>query len=91
MTKLDLNRTLWISGLLTGSLILVYLYTSQEQLKPQQKKMRAVIDELEKTANEFCSKMLKAYQDQLETTRNTSHDGIKKTVTVKEATESAKD
>jgi hypothetical protein len=52
--------------------------------------MRAVIDELEKTANEFFSKMLKAYQDQL-TTRNASHDGIKKTVTVKEATESAKD
>jgi hypothetical protein len=90
MTKSDLNRTLWISGLLTGSLILIYSCTSREQLKPQQKKMRAVIDELEKTANEFFSKMLKAYQDQL-TTRNASHDGNKKTGTVNEATESAKD
>jgi SepF-like predicted cell division protein (DUF552 family) len=91
MTKLDLNRTLWISGLLTGSLLIAYLCISREELKPQQKKMRRVIDELEKTASEFGSKVLKAYQDQLETTRNASHDGIKKAVTVKEATESVKD
>jgi hypothetical protein len=90
MTKLDLNRTLWISGLLTGSLLIAYLCISREELKPQQKKMRRVIDELEKTASEFGSKVLKAYQDQL-TTRNASHDGNKKTVTVKEATESVKD
>jgi SepF-like predicted cell division protein (DUF552 family) len=90
MTKLDLNRTLWISGLLTGSLLIAYLCISREELKPQQKKMRRVIDELEKTASEFGSKVLKAYQDQL-TTRNASHDGNKKTVTVNEATESAKD
>jgi uncharacterized membrane-anchored protein YhcB (DUF1043 family) len=79
MKKENVNRTLWISGLLTGVLVGAYLYRNQEEFKPQQKKLKGLVDELKKTASEFGSKVLKAGQEQLEATKKASQESIEAT------------
>lgn len=91
MKKTTINRTLWVSGLLTGVLIGAYLYKNQEELKPQQKKLKKLIDELKNTASDFGSKMLKAGQEQLAAAKNVSQETIEDTKTVaKNAAETIK-
>jgi uncharacterized membrane-anchored protein YhcB (DUF1043 family) len=69
MKKEYLNRTLWISGLITGVFIGAYLYRNQKHLAPQQKKIKSLIDDLKKTASELSSQALKVGQEQLEASK----------------------
>lgn len=79
MKKENVNRTLWVSGLLVGVLVGAYIYKNQDQLKPQQKKLKSLVDELKKTASDFGSKVLKAGQEQLEATKKAGQESIEAT------------
>jgi gas vesicle protein len=91
MKKENVNRTLWISGLLTGALVGIYLYQNKDQYKPQQKKLKGLVDDLKKTANEFGSKILQIGQEQLEATKRVGQNSFEATKeAAKNTTEAAK-
>jgi uncharacterized membrane-anchored protein YhcB (DUF1043 family) len=69
MKKQYINRTLWVTGLITGVIIGAYLYRNQKEFAPQQKKMKSLILDLKKTASELSSQALKVGQEQLEASK----------------------
>ena len=44
------NKTVWISGLLAGVALGVYLYKNQDQIEPQQKKIKKLLGDLQSVA-----------------------------------------
>jgi hypothetical protein len=74
MKKENVNRSMWIGGLLAGALIATYLYRNQDQFGPQQKKLKSLIADLKKTAQELGNKVLVAGQEQLEAAKKIGSD-----------------
>jgi uncharacterized membrane-anchored protein YhcB (DUF1043 family) len=63
------SKTIWISGLLAGVAIGAYFYKSQNQLDPQQKKVKKLVADLQSVVVEIKEKLFSSCQEGLEQTK----------------------
>ncbi len=63
------NKTVWISGLLAGVALGVYLYKNQDQIEPQQKKIKKLLGDLQSVAVDIKDKLLASGQESIELTK----------------------
>lgn len=68
MTKF--NKTLWLSGLLTGAVVGAYLYKNKEQYGPQKEKMNKLLGELQSVVIDLKGKLLHVGQEGLDATKS---------------------
>lgn len=69
MNKSGINKTLWLSGLITGALIGAYLYKNKDDFGPQKKKLDKLLGDVKDILGDLKSKMLEAKSDGLEATK----------------------
>lgn len=63
------SKTIWISGLLAGVAIGAYFYKNQNQLDPQQKKLKKLAADLQSVVVEIKEKLFASCQEGLEQTK----------------------
>jgi hypothetical protein len=69
MNKSGINKTLWLSGLLTGALVGAYLYKNKDDFGPQKKKLNKLMDDVKDILGDMRTKMLEAKSDGLDATK----------------------
>ncbi len=69
MNKSTVNKTLWLSGLLTGALIGAYLYKNKDEFGPQKEKLNGLLKDFQSVLGDMKIKILEAKTDGLEATK----------------------
>ncbi|PZX55465.1 hypothetical protein LV84_02603 [Algoriphagus ratkowskyi] len=69
MNKSGINKTLWLSGLLTGALVGAYLYKNKDDFGPQKKKLDKLIGDVKDILGDLKTKMIEAKSEGLEATK----------------------
>lgn len=70
MKKLALNKTMWLSGLVTGALVGAYLYKNKDQYASQREKLNGLLTDLQSVAGDLKSRLLAAGQEGLNATKS---------------------
>ena len=70
MKKLALNKTMWLSGLVTGALVGAYLYKNKDQYSSQREKLNGLLTDLQGVAGDLKSRLLAAGQEGLNATKS---------------------
>ena len=81
MNKSGINKSLWLSGLLTGALVGAYLYKNKDDFGPQKKKLNKLMDDVKDVLGDMRTRMLEAKSEGLDATKaalNSAKDKIDK-------------
>ncbi|MEB2779111.1 hypothetical protein [Algoriphagus persicinus] len=70
MNRSTINKTLWLSGLLTGAVVGVYLYKNREEFGPQKEKLNSLLGDFQSIIGDLKTKLLEAKTDGLEATKS---------------------
>lgn len=63
MKKSSVNKTLWLSGLVTGALVGVYLYQNRDQYGPQKEKLNELMGDLQNLAGDMKTRLKSASKE----------------------------
>lgn len=69
MNKSGINKTLWLSGLVTGALVGAYLYKNKDDFGPQKEKLNSLLGDFQSMLGDVKSKLLEAKSEGLEATK----------------------
>ena len=69
MHKSTINKTLWLSGLLTGAMVGAYLYKNKGEFGPQKEKLNSLLGDFQSILGDLKNKILEAKTDGLEATK----------------------
>lgn len=69
MNKSTVNKTLWLSGLVTGALVGAYLYKNKDDFGPQKEKLNSLLGDFQSLMGDFKTKLLEAKSEGLEVTK----------------------
>lgn len=69
MNKSAINKTLWLSGLVTGALVGAYLYKNKDDFGPQKEKLNNLLGDFQSIIGDLKTKLLEAKTDGLEATK----------------------
>lgn len=69
MNKSGINKTLWLSGLLTGALVGAYLYKNKDDFGPQKKKLNKLMADVKDVLGDMKTKMLEVKSEGLDSTK----------------------
>ena len=69
MNKSTVNKTLWLSGLVTGALVGAYLYKNKDEFGPQKEKLNSLLKDFQSVLGDMKTKILEAKTDGLEATK----------------------
>ncbi|MDR7130755.1 hypothetical protein J2X69_003112 [Algoriphagus sp. 4150] len=69
MNKSTINKTLWLSGLVTGALIGAYLYKNKDDFGPQKEKLNSLLGDFQALVGDLKTKLLEAKSEGLEATK----------------------
>lgn len=81
----SINKTLWVSGLVTGALVGVYLYKNQDQYESQKEKINSLLVDLQQVAGELKTKLVEASQEGLTATKTALNAAKESANSAKEA------
>ena len=70
MNKSAINKTLWLSGVLTGALIGAYLYKNKDDFEPQKKKLNKLLGDVKDMVGDLKAKLAEAKSEGIESTKN---------------------
>ncbi|RAI94117.1 hypothetical protein [Algoriphagus yeomjeoni] len=70
MTKSAVNKTLWLSGLITGALVGAYLYKNKDDFGPQKKKLNNLIGDFQSLLGDMKTKFLEVKSEGVEATKS---------------------
>ncbi|EAZ82643.1 hypothetical protein [Algoriphagus machipongonensis] len=80
-----INKTLWVSGLVTGALVGAYLYKNQDQYASQKEKINGLLGDLQQVAGELKNKLVEASQEGLNATKTALNSAKESANSAKEA------
>lgn len=69
MNKSAANKTLWLSGLVTGALVGAYIYKNKDDFGPQKKKLNSLLGDFQSLLGDLKVKILDAKSEGLEATK----------------------
>jgi len=69
MNKSGINKTLWLSGLLTGALVGAYLYKNKDDFGPQKEKLNSLLVDFQSIIGDLKTKLLEAKTEGLDATK----------------------
>lgn len=69
MNKSGINKTLWLSGLLTGALVGAYLYKNKDDFGPQKEKLNSLLGDFQTLVGDLKTKLLEAKSEGLDATK----------------------
>ncbi|WP_339865240.1 hypothetical protein [uncultured Algoriphagus sp.] len=69
MTKSAANKTLWLSGLVTGALVGAYLYKNKDDFGPQKEKLNSLLGDFQSLLGDLKVKILDAKSEGLDATK----------------------
>ncbi|WP_192349694.1 hypothetical protein [Algoriphagus sp. Y33] len=69
MNKSTINKTLWLSGLVTGALVGAYLYKNKDDFGPQKEKLNSLLGDFQSIIGDLKTKLLEAKSEGLEATK----------------------
>ncbi|MFC5623907.1 hypothetical protein [Algoriphagus winogradskyi] len=70
MTKSSVNKTLWLSGLLTGALVGAYLYKNKDDFGPQKKKLNSLLGDFQSLLGDMKTKFLEVKSEGVDATKS---------------------
>jgi hypothetical protein len=70
MNKSAVNKTLWLSGLVTGALVGAYLYKNKDDFGPQREKLNSLLGDFQSMLGDLKTKIMEAKADGLEATKS---------------------
>jgi hypothetical protein len=70
MNKSAVNKTLWLSGLVTGALVGAYLYKNKDDFGPQKEKLNSLLGDFQSMLGDLKTKIMEAKADGLEATKS---------------------
>lgn len=69
MNNSGINKTLWLSGLISGALIGAYLYKNKDEFGPQKEKLNKLIGEFQSIMGDVKTKFLDATSEGMDVTK----------------------
>ena len=69
MTKSTINKTIWLSGLLTGAMVGAYLYKNKDDFGPQKEKLNSLLGDFQSMLGDVKSRLLEAKSEGFEATK----------------------
>lgn len=69
MNKSAVNKTLWLSGLVTGALVGAYLYKNKDDFGSQKEKLNSLLGDFQSILGDLKTKLLEVKSEGLEATK----------------------
>lgn len=69
MNKSTINKTLWLSGLVTGAMVGAYLYKNKDDFGPQREKLNSLMGDFQSIIGDLKTKLLDVKSEGLEATK----------------------
>ncbi|WP_057935911.1 hypothetical protein [Algoriphagus resistens] len=70
MNKSTINKTLWLSGLITGAFVGAYLYKNKDDFGPQKEKLNSLLGDFQSIIGDLKTRLLEAKSEGLEATKS---------------------